>query len=270
MENKYCVVNDSVTLHNDKIVPPKNAPVIYEVVRVIQGIPLFFSEHLNRLSHSCSLINQTASINHKQLFRLITKLSNKNKCPNGNVLINVYFDEGRQSLNACFIPHKYPDKNQYENGVDVDFLHAERNNPEAKIVQQNIREKANSIISEKGVYEVLLVNQNNEITEGSRSNFFCIKNNTLITPPMYKVLRGITLEKVLHIAKIQNIDIDYLPIKKNDLDLYDSAFITGTSPKILPIALADTFRFDVNNKILRLLMQSYNSMIDSYMREYVL
>lgn len=265
---KYCIVNDTITLQNDRIVPPENAPVFYEVVRVINGIPLFFQEHTNRLLHSCSIENKKININHEHLFKCIVQLSQKNQCLNGNVLINVFFDDDRQNLIAYFIPHVYPEQNLYTNGVCVDFLHAERNNPEAKIVQQNIREKANRIISEKNVYEVLLVNENNEITEGSRSNFFCIKNNTLYTPPLHKVLRGITLEKVLYVAEKQNINIRYEAIMKNELDFYDSAFITGTSPKILPLASAVNYEFDVNNKILRLLMQLYNDLINNYLRHY--
>ena len=55
---------------------------------------------------------------------------------------------------------------------------------------------------------------------------------------------------------------------KNELDFYDSAFITGTSPKILPLASAVNYEFDVNNKILRLLMQLYNDLINNYLRHY--
>ncbi|MBQ1694910.1 MAG: aminotransferase class IV, partial [Bacteroidales bacterium] len=55
--------------------------------------------------------------------------------------------------------------------------------------------------------------------------------------------------------------------EEKDIDLseisnFDAAFISGTSPKILPIATMDNVRFDVENEKLRLLMQKFNEVVN--------
>jgi branched-chain amino acid aminotransferase len=51
----------------------------------------------------------------------------------------------------------------------------------------------------------------------------------------------------------------------DELQYFDAAFITGTSPKILPIQQIDGFSFNPENQIVRLLMKSYDDLIDKYL-----
>ncbi len=48
----------------------------------------------------------------------------------------------------------------------------------------------NKIIQEQGVAEVLLIDGDNCITEGSRSNVFFIRDNVFYTAPLPHVLAG--------------------------------------------------------------------------------
>jgi branched-chain amino acid aminotransferase len=54
-------------------------------------------------------------------------------------------------------------------------------------------------------------------------------------------------------------------INFSDLVDFDAAFITGTSPKILPIRQIDEFIFNPDNKIVRQMMESYDELIDIYL-----
>jgi branched-chain amino acid aminotransferase len=51
---------------------------------------------------------------------------------------------------------------------------------------------------------------------------------------------------------------------------YDAAFITGTSPKILPVKLIDEVRFNVLNSNVQQLIQAYNSRIEKYIQTALL
>ena len=48
----------------------------------------------------------------------------------------------------------------------------------------------------------------------------------------------------------------------SEISNFDAAFISGTSPKILPIANINEVKFDVENEKLRLLMQKFNEVIN--------
>ena len=45
-------------------------------------------------------------------------------------------------------------------------------------------------------------------------------------------------------------------------------FISGTSPKVLPIKLVNNIKMDPNNGIIRMLMTEYNDKIKEYMKSH--
>ena len=234
---------------------------VYEVIRFINGVPLFFDEHMNRLINSVSLVECFLNINEGDLCGKLTELSKINKIEFGNLMLKVLFFEDSYDVLAYFIPHKYPEKEDYDCGVEVDLLRAERTNPEAKVENVTVRSLANRQIEETGVYEVLLVNQNEEITEGSRSNFFGVKGGCLYTAPFSSVLQGITMLKTLRLADLMSVPVCFESIKANELENFDALFLTGTSPKILPVSRIGGLQFNVDNLVMRKLMQSYQQLI---------
>ena len=84
-----------------------------------------------------------------------------------------------------FIKSNYPKPELYKTGVEVCLLHEERTNPNVKAKGLKVRDHANALITEKGVFEVLLVNNDGILTEGSRSNLFLVKGDTIYTATSY-------------------------------------------------------------------------------------
>ena len=50
----------------------------------------------------------------------------------------------------------------------------------------------------------------------------------------------------------------------NELSFADAVFITGTSPKVLPVSRIDDLTFLTKNSILQTLIQKYNHIINQY------
>jgi branched-chain amino acid aminotransferase len=259
IKGEYIVLNNEVV---KPIVIESKGSVVYEVLRMIDGVPLFYDDHFDRLFHSCELIKQSVGVHSAVLLSQLAILSLKNGFTNGNVMLKIIFHEDQRNMLIHFIPHTYPSENDYRVGVEVGFLEAERINPEAKVLQAAIRERANQQIAETGVYELMLVDHNNTITEGSRSNFFFIKKNTLYTAPLFKVLKGVTLSKVLDIAVDYGIPIHFTSIEMNELSTYEAMFITGTSPQILPVAKAGKYTFDVHHPLIHTISDAFQKLVD--------
>lgn len=261
MLNQYTLYNNQL-IKNEKLTQADdNEAFVYEVLRVIDYIPLFFEEHIHRLNNSCAKIGKKLAIDQDQLFKQLVELSRKNYVSEGNIMLKVLFHNTESRIIAKFIPHTYPSSEQYDKGVNVGFLKAERDNPEVKITQTNVRKEADKLLAETGFYEVLLVNQNGYISEGSRSNCFFIKDNCLYTATLDKVLKGITLLRVLSVAKELKIDVFFENISATDIHKFDAMIITGTSPKILPVAKAGQVSFNVKNPLIAKLQNSYNQKI---------
>jgi branched-chain amino acid aminotransferase len=154
----------------------------------------------------------------------------------------------------------------YENGVKTILYFGERDNPNAKIVNENFREKVNREIKENNAYEAILVDSNGYITEGSRSNIFMIKGNKLLTSPVKAVLPGITRGEVIALAERLKIEVEEIEYKYLDINKLDGMFISGTSPKVLPIKQVNDISLNVNNAIIKRLMQEYDDEINEYIK----
>ena len=159
-------------------------------------------------------------------------------------------------------PTHYPSPKQYAEGVRTGLFEGERKNPNIKMMDQALRDATNAAIRERSLYEVILVDRNGQITEGSRSNVFFIKDGEVYTSPLHQVLPGITRGKIIEILNGKGITVHEEPIAASDIASFDAAFISGTSPKVLPIAQMEDASYDVNDPLLRDLMNWYDQTLD--------
>jgi branched-chain amino acid aminotransferase len=239
---------------------------VYEVIRIIDGVPLFLEEHFDRLIHSMQIKNWKPAIEWTAFSDNIDQLIRLNRKRSGNIRFEYGISNQEIFWNFSFIPHSYPTDKEYMTGVSVDLLFDERENPNAKVVQNEIREKSNQIIKERNLFEVLLVDRKGMITEGSRSNVFFVRNDIFYTAPSDMVLVGITRQKVMECLKNLNFCVVEEAIAVSQLNQFDAAFLTGTSPKVLPIRSLGNQEFKVRLSQVEKTMECYNSLIENYIR----
>ena len=242
-----------------EFIESENEGGIYEVLRVVEGVPLFYEDHLARFYRSAEIAEKTLRFSAAEILRMLVELIEKNQVSEGNILISC-----KTNFKAFFIAYSYPGVDDYANGVSCGLLHAERQNPNAKVFQTEVRTEANRLIASQGYYEVLLVDHNGNITEGSRSNVFVIREENILTPPASKVLLGITRQKSIECAHNLNFSVEEIDLPLSSLQENDAVFLTGTSPKILPVKQIGGVVLDVNHQLLRELMREYNRMIEDY------
>ncbi|MCD6354062.1 MAG: aminotransferase class IV family protein [Prolixibacteraceae bacterium] len=258
--HKYFIFNGNVK-PNTEFVASENEGGIYEVLRIKNGIPLFLEEHVKRFFTSATIAKKPVRFSFNEIASFVQTLVSVNNNSEGNILISC-----KKNFKAFYIPHVYPLEQMYFNGIKCGILHAERENPNAKIFQTRVRQKANKLIASTGVYEVLLADCFERITEGSRSNVFFVKEMQIITPENKSVLQGITRQKTLELAHNSGFEIEEKNVPISDLKLFEAAFITGTSPKILPVQRIENFSFNPRNEVVRALMEGYNKLIDEYIQ----
>ncbi len=242
---------------------------IYEVIRIIKGVPLFSEKHINRLYNSTAYSNITFCFSYDYIMKKIYNLAKINGLANGNVKLLLHFSGDKSSpelhLYMYFIPHNYPIKEAYQKGVAVILIRAERTNPNVKVANTNMRSSIDSELKERGAYEALLVDTHGNITEGSRSNVFFVRNKVLLTAGQDRILPGITRDAILEICKMLHYQVIEENVPQEHLHLMDAVFITGTSPKVLPVQRIDDFVFEsAKNLVVLDVMRAYNRLIDDY------
>ncbi|MDY0081909.1 MAG: aminotransferase class IV [Ignavibacteriaceae bacterium] len=82
--------------------------------------------------------------------------------------------------------------------------------------------------------------RSNFLTEGSHTSFFAVKNNVIYTTPLSNyILDGITRKVVLELCKENQIELDEINNKVDELKSYDEFFLTGTTTEITPVIKID-------------------------------
>ena len=240
--------------------------IIYEVIRIIDGKPLFLEDHYARMKYSFELSEVELKITENELKKQIEKIVKESSIKEGNIKLTYCVQT--DTFKLFFIKHKYPTKVMYKEGVNTILYFGERENPNAKIVNNEFRSKVNEQIKQRDAFEAILVSNNGLVTEGSKSNIFFIKDGHLYTSKVQNVLPGVTRTEIITMAIKLNIKIieeDFNYLKVNEAD---AAFISGTSPKILPIKKVEDHEYDVNNELLQKLIQNFDKKIEDYIKNY--
>lgn len=208
---------------------------VYEVIRVIDGKPMFLNDHLLRLEQSMHILKFPLLLSRHQLHQALKALIQINAVDVGNIRLHIGTFENSVPHYACWwIPHRYPDAMDYQNGVEAILSNTTRIQPNAKVYRETYKNQQQDLLIQENVFETMLYNEHG-ITEGSKSNVFFIMDNLLITAPDEVVLKGITRSKVIDLCYQLQLPLEFRSLQTTELEAVTAAFITGTSPKVLPI-----------------------------------
>ncbi|MCQ2958820.1 MAG: aminotransferase class IV [Bacteroidales bacterium] len=262
------ILIDGVLVDSDTCSVPENAMVIYDVLRVMDTVPLFVEDHSERFFKSFDLSGRKRPFAENVFTDSICNFIKQYGLVNGNVrcVYSISQDEA-----VCFmvyeIKHSYPTAEMYAKGVECGIFEGERLNPNVK-QEAAVKNNAYKKIAETGVYEVLLVDSQKNVTEGSKSNTFFVKGDTIITALASDVLCGITRLQIIDLIKKLGIKLEERKISLSELQEFDAAFVSGTSPKILPIRSVEHVTYSVDNKIVKRLSEAYNEQISEYIESH--
>lgn len=238
---------------SDSYKPLQADDIVYEVLRVLDGHILFLDDHMKRLSYSLEKVGMVADIS--MIKRDIKRLVEKNNIDNKNIKIDII----SQHYRLYFMESYYPDERLYKTGVKTTIIDHERDNPTVKKLNMDYKKYIEKVKGQE-FFEVLLMNGDGNIIEGSRSNLVYIIDNVLYSAPLNEILSGITFSNVIKMSKKNNFDLKYDYINKSMLDKVDACFLTGTSLGVLPIKSIDGYNFDSSHHpIVLKLIEEYNS-----------
>lgn len=250
---------DNVHLGKDKV---------YEVVRIIDGVPLFWEDHYERMKNSFKALGVDINVGEDQIKEQIETVVKANNLSNCNVKLTSSMEKESMDILIYISKSYYPSDKEISEGVKTSLAYIERNMPNVKLVNKSYKEKVAQIMKDTHSFEVLLVNGKGQITEGSRSNLFFIKGRDVYTAPAEQVLLGITRKYVFEVCRKLNLKVYEAPISVEQLDEMDALFISGTSIKVLPVARIDDRMYNSSaNDTVEAIRVEFDKCIDEYIKQ---
>lgn len=225
---------------------------VYEVIRVIDGEPHLFTEHLERMERGlCALRIDFEGAD--QLEGIAKRLVDENELGSTDATIYIQVTRGAAPRRHSFpepgtrptvlvsareyTPHP---EEYYDEGVGTITV------PDTRWARCDIKSiallpnvLANQRARESGRYEALLV-RDGVLLEGSLSNLFAVRDGRLITYPRSNyILAGITRGLVIELARGAGIRVEESPIYLEGLEEVDELFLTGTTTEVMPVTTVD-------------------------------
>jgi branched-chain amino acid aminotransferase len=91
-----------------------------------------------------------------------------------------------------------------------------------------------------GVDEAIMLDPGGYVAEATGMNLFTVNGRKLRTPPEYAgILRGITRDVVMQVAREGGYEVEEYPLTRYDLYTADEMFLTGTAAEVVGIVRLD-------------------------------
>ncbi len=246
MNFKYFSQNGKILPIEQAVIPLSNIKYtygfgVYENVRVSNGLVYFLKDHTERLFESAETIGLDHSFSEEFIKNNILDLIRDYKSETFNLKILLIGGTTKEKaiLNILCLNPLFPDRKLYRDGADFITYNYERAFPHAKTLNMLESYLAYGKAKEMKAHDALLINHDGFILEGTRTNFFCIKDKIIYTPFEKDILLGVMRKVVLKVAGQNGYQIAEKNIKPEDIKSYDGAFVTSTSSKIIPIKSVD-------------------------------
>ena len=224
---------------------------LFETMRVYSGKIFRLEHHLDRLFQSARSIFIELPITKNEIQSAIYAAIKLNGLSNSIVRLTVTRGELDSGVNVDYSspptivilvkPVKAISKKTYKEGIGIKLY------KKSAIRTQGISNKikscnylSNIILRENALkenfFEAILLDHNHNVTEGTISNIFIIKNNQLKTPITNEfVLSGIIRQAILDLCLENNIPFKEDLITERELYEADELFLTNSAIEILPV-----------------------------------
>jgi branched-chain amino acid aminotransferase len=219
---------------------------VFDYLRTYEGRPFHLWDHLLRFKYSAEQLGlslpsleEIEAIIETLLQRNPLKESSIKLLLTGGVSTDQFTPQNRSSIIIFNYPLNAFPAECFTQGIKVITTRLARSLPTIKSTQYTPAIVAFQQGKAQLPMETLYLNSKNELLEGTTSNFFAFKNDTLYTCCSDKVLIGITREVVLKLAAT-HFPIETRAIAYEEISQLDEAFLTSSNREIMPIVQIDS------------------------------
>jgi D-alanine transaminase len=223
---------------------------VYEVFKFIGKRPVFLIDHFRRMASGLEAIEIRLPWDEAGFAAVMRELLARTVFDDGIVYIQVtrgeatrahfYPDDLQPTIVAYSRAFTFPDAAKKERGIrlvttaDLRWKHCD---------VKSVNLLANALAKKKaqraGADEVLLIDDG-IVREGASSSFFVVRDGVVITHPLDEhVLPGVIRDRVVSLARAENIRVDERPLREIELTDVDEAFITSTTMGVMPVTAID-------------------------------
>lgn len=228
----------------------------FEGIRAYNGRVWKLTEHLDRLYNSAKSLWMEIPISWGEMEEVVLETCRRSNIHDGYIRLVVSRGAGDLGLDPRKCPRPtivciadkinlYPPE-VYEVGMKVISVATRRNavdtlSPQIKSLNYLTGIMAKITAVTMGYPEVIMLNKEGYVCEGTGDNIFIVRNGKIITPPAYLgILPGITRNAAMEMAADLGYKVEEGVFTLHDVYTADECFLTGTAAEVVPVISADS------------------------------
>jgi branched-chain amino acid aminotransferase len=227
---------------------------VFDTLRVYRGQPFLIERHLARLIEGATAVGISPLPTASALASTVRDLIDRNEIAEALVRTTVTrgvstgWDSRHAGDPTVVIVEQpfggYPEA-LYRSGASIVILvntrlRASALTPAVKSLSLMAHVLAKRDATAQNADEAVLCAESGSVAEGTVSNVFCVKEGRLRTPPLSDgILRGITRDVVLELARRTGLETNEDRMSPDELRTADEVFLTSTGMEVLPVTRAD-------------------------------
>ena len=223
---------------------------VYEVTPIVNGRLVDYDAHIERLDRSLGELRMAWPCSRQELRAMHEELVKRNALKEGIIYMQVtrgvadrqfnFPKEAKSSLVAFPQVMALVDNPNARTGVKVVTT------PDIRWLRRDIKSVmllapvlGKQEAYEKGANEGWMV-EDGFVTEGTSSNAYIVKDNTVITRPLSnRILAGCTRRALFRLAREHDVKIEERAFTPDEAYAADEAFLTSASQFVMPIVEID-------------------------------
>lgn len=250
---------------------------LYEVIRTYDGRLFQAQAHLDRLNYGARALRFNR-VDFSYLTEVAQELIQRNDLTKGDSTVYIQVTRGVAPRTHHFPPPETPltvyaaatplltRQAELERGINIIFVPDQRwARCDIKTVSLVANVLAHQQAQESNAIEAVFV-RDGVVLEGTRSNFFAVLEEVVITPPKTNyILGGITRQVVLDLCKKLSIPCQQRPIFESETNQASELMIVGTTAEITPVVQINRQRVGSGKPgpITRFLQKAFREMVSS-------
>ena len=277
--HRFLLHNDEIRDAGDRLVSPGQVGLlngwgVFSTIRVYDGVMFAWERHWARMRRDATLMRVPFPEATEWLEQRLIKLIDANQAWNSTLRVVVVRNRGgmwegpaatREFDVVAFTADVNPWGETVRLGIVPNARHAANEFAGVKYLSwsQNLTwyERAH----EKGLDEVILLNERGEIAECTSANIFTVEGSNVWTPPLSSgCLPGVTRAVLLEEIHADGISIAEKILSPADLEKADEVFITSTTRELMPVAMVEGLRLRGGRATVDKLQAAFSRYVNSY------
>lgn len=278
--HRYLLHNGKIRETSEALLSPgqvgfMNGWGVFSTLRVSEGVLFAFDRHYRRMKRDAELLRVGFEITPAALEKALLELIEANRAFEATLRVAVVRNkgglfEGPQISREADLIAFTAGLTDWGEGVRLTYAPHGRFGA-SRFAGVKVTSWAQNLTwyeeaHERGFDEVLLLNENGQISECTSANIFVMREGSVWTPPLATsgCLPGVTRAILLEEIKAPHVRIIEREFGPTELEESDQVFITSTTRDLLPVLSVDGAALNQDRRSLATLQQAFLEYRQSY------